>query len=205
MSDFHYFEPDKGHGLPRDPFKAIIGPRPIGWISSRSADGVLNLAPYSFFNLFASTPPIIAFSTIGWKHSIANIDATGEFGWSLATRPLADAMNATSAMVGADVDEFAMAGLETAPSRLISVPRVAASPASFECRLTQLFEMTDLNGDGIGTWMVFGQVVAAHIDKAYLTDGIFDTGRAQPILRAGGTASYVEIGPDNFFKIKRPG
>jgi len=132
--DIYFYEPRQGHGLPRDPFNALVAPRPIGWISSRGADGVLNLAPYSFFNAFNYHPPIIGFSSIGYKDSVRNIEATGEFGWSLVTRPLAEAMNQTSAQVPPEVDEFALTGLTPAPSRLIQVPRVAESPVSFECR-----------------------------------------------------------------------
>lgn len=124
----HFYEPRLGHGLPHDPFNAIVGPRPIGWIASRDGAGVLNLAPYSFFNAFNYTPPLIGFSSTSRKDTLANIEATGEFVWNLATRELAEAMNASSAMVAPEVDEFALAGLATAPSRVVSVPRVATSP-----------------------------------------------------------------------------
>ena len=130
MNNIHFYEPASGHGLPHDPFKAIVGPRPIGWVSTLSAGGVPNLAPYSFFNAVCETPPIVVFSSSGPKDSLANVEATGEFVWNMATRPLAEAMNATSAAVPLETDEFALAGLETAPSRLVAPPRVAASPAS---------------------------------------------------------------------------
>ena len=138
-ASIHFYEPAQGHGLPHDPFNAIVGPRPIGWISSRSSEGSLNLAPYSFFNGFNYTPPIVGFASVGWKDSVENIQATGEFVWNLATRPLAEAMNASSAAVGPEVDEFALAGLTPAASRLVAAPRVAESPVSFECKLCLLY------------------------------------------------------------------
>src|SRR6218665_2542879 len=130
-SKIHFYEPRLGHGLPHDPFNAIVGPRPIGWIASKDGQGVLNLAPYSFFNAFNYTPPIVGFASIGRKDSLRNIEASGEFVWNLATRELAEAMNATCAAVGPEVDEFALAGLATAPSKVVGVPRVAASPVAF--------------------------------------------------------------------------
>ena len=146
MTEWHFYEPRDGHRLPHDPLNAMVAPRPIGWISTVSAAGVRNIAPYSFFNLINYTPPLIAFSSVGRKDSVANVEATGEFVWNLATRDLAEAMNATSAMVPAEVDEFALAGLETLPSRLVAPERVAASPVAFECRLTQLIRLTDRHG-----------------------------------------------------------
>src|SRR5258706_14036947 len=107
--DFHVYEPRLGHGLPHDPFNSVVGPRPIGWISTRDREGRLNLAPYSFFNGFNYEPPIIGFASIGFKDTVRNIRETGEFVWNLATRPLAEAMNVTSAMVPPEVDEVALA------------------------------------------------------------------------------------------------
>ena len=125
-SNTHFYEPRLGHGLPHDPFNAIVGPRPIGWISTRAPDGGLNLAPYSFFSAFNYVPPIIGFASIGAKDTLRNIEATGEFGWSLATQPLAEAMNQTSASVPPETDEFVLAGLTPAPSHLIRAPRVTS-------------------------------------------------------------------------------
>jgi flavin reductase (DIM6/NTAB) family NADH-FMN oxidoreductase RutF len=204
MTEHHFYEPRHGHGLRHDPLNAIVAPRPIGWIGSLDAAGVRNLAPYSFFNLFAYRPPIVGFASSAWKDSAANIAATGEFTWNLATRDLAAAMNASSATVAAAVDEFELAGLATAPSRLIAAPRVAASPVSFECRLTQQFELTDTAGSGTGAWMTFGEVVAVHIDPAMLDDGVYITARARPIVRGGGAADYFEIGEDRRFEMLRP-
>ncbi|HYF61080.1 MAG TPA: flavin reductase family protein [Burkholderiaceae bacterium] len=202
--DDHFYEPARGHGLPHDPFNAIVAPRPIGWISSRSPEGVLNLAPYSFFNGFNYVPPIIGFSTIGWKDSIANVQATGEFGWSLATRELAEPMNASCASVGPEVDEFALAGLTPAPSRVISVPRVAEARVSFECRLTQIVQLQRADGSAVSSWLVLGEVVGVHIDRALLENGIYQTARARPIMRGGGPADYFELMPEALFRMHRP-
>lgn len=205
MSDVHFYEPRRGHGLPHDPFKAIIAPRPIGWVSSQSVAGVLNLAPYSFFNAFCAAPPIIGFASVGWKDSVANIEATGEFCWHLATRSLAERMNVSSASVGAEVDEFALAGLETAPSKVVAVPRVAAAPVSLECRLSQLIRLESASGEKLDSFLVLGEVVGVHIDRAMLEDGVYQTARAEPVLRAGGPASYYTITDEMRFEMTRPG
>jgi len=200
----YYYEPASGHGLRHDPFNAIVGPRPIGWISTTSKDGVRNLAPYIFFNAFNFTPPIIGFSTIGWKDTIANVAETGEFVWNLATRKLADVMNATCAHVGPEVDEFALAGLTPAPSRLVRPDRVLESPVNFECRLTQLIQLEGADGRKVETWLALGEVVAVHIDPALLVEGVYQTADARPILRAGRMGDYVEVRPDALFEMKRP-
>ena len=199
----HFYEPRLGHGLPHDPFNAIVGPRPIGWIASRDAGGLLNLAPYSFFNAFNYTPPIVGFASIGWKDTVRNIEATGEFVWNLATRELAEAMNASCAAVPPEVNEFELAGLATAPSRIVDVPRVAASPVAFECRLTQMIRLKSAAGDEVDTWLTLGEVVGVHIAESLLVNGVYDTAAARPILRGGGPADYFELGP--LFKMRRPG
>ncbi|UDF36821.1 UNVERIFIED_ORG: flavin reductase family protein [Shinella sp. XGS7] len=199
----HFYEPRLGHGLPHDPFNAIVGPRPIGWIASRDGAGVLNLAPYSFFNAFNYTPPLIGFSSTSRKDTLANIEATGEFVWNLATRELAEAMNASSAMVAPEVDEFALAGLATAPSRVVSVPRVAASPVAFECRVSQIIRLLGADGSPTEAWLTLGEVVGVHIAEHLLVDGVYDTAAARPILRGGGPADYFELGEK--FKMRRPG
>lgn len=203
-SDAHFYRPAEGTGLPHDPFNAIVGPRPIGWISSASRSGVRNLAPYSFFNGFNYHPPIIGFSSIGWKDTVANVDATGEFVWNLATRPLATQMNATAASLAAERDEFDAAGLTPVPSTVVSAPRVLESPVNFECQLTQITRLQRADGTTVDTWLVLGEVVAVHIDRALLTDGVYDTANPHPILRAGGPASYAEISPDSMFEMTRP-
>ena len=203
-TDIHFYEPSAGHGLAHDPFNALVAPRPIGWISSRSRDGVLNLAPYSFFNAFNYTPPLVGFASIGYKDSVRNIEETGEFGWNLATRPLAEAMNQSCAAVGPEVDEFQLAGLTPEPSRVIGVPRVKETPVSFECRLSQILRLTGADGTETDTWMVFGEVVGVHIARHLLKDGVYQTAAAEPILRGGGPADYFGISPENFFQMYRP-
>ena len=200
----HFYEPANGHGLPHDPFNAIVGPRPIGWIASRSGAGVLNLAPYSFFNGFNYTPPIIGFSSIGHKDSVTNVKETGEFVWNLATRPLAEAMNRSCATAPPEVDEFVLAGLTPEPGRIVNVPRVAESPVAFECRCTQIIRLQNAGGAEVNTWLVLGEVVGVHIAKSLLKDGIYDTAAAQPILRGGGPADYFEITADTLFRMRRP-
>jgi len=202
MPDRYFYEVAKGHGLPHDPFKAIVAPRPVGWISTVDGDGLMNLAPYSFFNAVCDSPPILMFSSAGWKDTVANVEATGAFVWNLATRALAPRMNISSANVAHDVDEFELAGLTAAASRLVKAPRVAESPAALECRLLQINELKDLEGATTGNFMVLGQVVAAHIDPAFLKDGLFDTAAAQPIARCGYRADYAEV--DHLFEMVRP-
>jgi flavin reductase (DIM6/NTAB) family NADH-FMN oxidoreductase RutF len=204
MSDIHYYEPSQGHGLKHDPFNAIIAPRPIGWISSRAKDGHHNLAPYSFFNAFNYTPPIIGFSSTAWKDTVSNVTETGEFVWNLATHDLKDAMNATSASVASDVDEFTVAGLTKVPGRLVNVPRVAESPVSFECKVSQIVQLQGANGVKANAWLVLGEVVAVHISKSLIVDGVYQTAKAHPILRAGRAGDYVEVRPEAMFEMIRP-
>lgn len=199
----YFYEPAKGHGLPHDPFKAIVAPRPIGWISSCDRQGRVNLAPYSFFNAFGSTPPIIGFSSEGYKDSVRNIEETGEFVANFATKALAEAMNATSATVAQEIDEMQLAGLAAAPSRVVTPPRVAAAPAALECKLLQVIRLHDLQGKLLNNYLTLGQVVGVHIDPRYLTDGRFDIAAAQPIMRAGYRADYAELG--SMFEMLRPG
>jgi flavin reductase (DIM6/NTAB) family NADH-FMN oxidoreductase RutF len=203
--DIHFYEPRLGHGLPHDPFNAIVGPRPIGWIASLSADGVANLAPYSFFNGFNYTPPIVGFASIGYKDSVRNIEATREFTWNLVTRQLAAQMNETCAAVGPEVDEFTLAGLHPAPSRTIAAPRVLESQVSFECRCTQIVQLQKADGETMPTWLVLGEVVGVHIDQALLKEGVYDTAQAGHVLRGGGPADYFTIGPEQLFRMRRPG
>jgi flavin reductase (DIM6/NTAB) family NADH-FMN oxidoreductase RutF len=200
----HFYEPRHGHGLPHDPFNAIVGPRPIGWISTRGSGGGLNLAPYSFFNAFNYVPPIVGFSSIGAKDTLRNARDTGEFVWNLVTRPLADAMNASCASVPPEVDEFVLAGLTPAASRLIAAPRVAESPVSFECRVTQIVQLQGADGVAVPSWLVLGEVVGVHIAQALLEGGIYDTAAAQPVLRGGGAGDYFAVTPENRFRMARP-
>lgn len=202
--DYHFYEPKDGHGLRHDPFNAIIGPRPIGWISSRGNNGHVNLAPYSFFNAFNYKPPIIGFSSTGAKDSVRNVTETGEFVWNLATRDLAQQMNATAAHVPHEVDEFTLAGLTPVPSTLVNVPRVGESRAAMECKVLQVIQLHDKEGNKVPSWLTLGEVVAVHIDRTLIKDGVYQTFEAHPILRAGRMGDYAEISPDIMFEMKRP-
>jgi len=200
----HFYEPRNGHGLAHDPFNAIIGPRPIGWVSTKGRDGSINLAPYSFFNAFNYTPPILGFSSNGAKHSLRNVRETGEFVWNLATRAIAEQMNLTCATLPYGSSEFTFANLTEAPSRLVAPPRVAESPVNFECKVTEIIQLKSHAGVPAESWLVLGEAVAIHIDKKLLKDGVFDTFNANIILRAGGPTAYAEIKPDSRFDMKRP-
>ena len=202
--DFHVYEPKDGHRLPHDPFNAIVGPRPIGWISSHDGAGRLNLAPYSFFNAFNYTPPIIGFSSIGYKDTVRNVERTGEFAWNLTTHALVERMNMTCATVPPEVDEFALAGLTPVASTLIGTPRVAESPVSFECRVIEVRQLRSAAGVAVDSWLTLGEVVAVHIARASLKDGVYDTADAGHVLRGGGAADYFDIGPGQLFRLQRP-
>jgi flavin reductase (DIM6/NTAB) family NADH-FMN oxidoreductase RutF len=198
----HFYDPQQGHGLRHDPFKAIVAPRLIGWISSRDTEGRVNLAPYSFFGAFATFPSIIGFSSEGFKDSISNIESTGEFVWNLSSKTLAQQMNTSSASVPHEVDEFELAGLTKAPGRKVAVPHVAESPASLECRLLQIVRLNSLDGKPMNNWLALGQVVGVHIRREFLKNGLFDTAAAQPIMRAGYRGDYANIGA--MFEMIRP-
>jgi flavin reductase (DIM6/NTAB) family NADH-FMN oxidoreductase RutF len=202
--NIHFYEPKNGHGLAHDPFNAIIGPRPIGWVSTKGQDGSVNLAPYSFFNAFNYTPPILGFSSNGAKNSLRNVRETGEFVWNLATRDIAEQMNLTCAILPYGENEFTFANLTEAASRLVAPPCVAESPVNFECKVTDIIQMKSHTGVAAQSWLVLGEVVAIHIDKKLLKDGSFDTFNANIILRAGGLSAYAHIKPDSRFDMKRP-
>lgn len=187
--------------FPHDPLKALIAPRPIGWIGSVSAKGELNLAPYSYFNGFSSSPPIVGFSSEGEKDSMVFAMQTGEFTWSMATWELRDQMNATAASLPRGESEFAHARLETAPSRLVRPPRVARSPAAFECKVTELVKLKDLDGSDSGRRLVIGRVVGIHIDERFVREGRVDTAAMRPIAR-GGYDEYSVV--ERVFTMPRP-
>lgn len=203
MTDFHSFEPGLGHGLRHDPFGSMVAPRPIGWISSISSEGVLNLAPYSFFNAFNYKPPIIGFASVGRKDTLANIESTGEFVWNLATQALSRQVNRSSAPVGADVDEFAMTELDTIPSEVVRPPRVAQSPAAMECKCSQIFRLETASSTPVDTWLVIGEVVMVHIAQSVIRDNMFDILLANPLLRGGGV-DYFTIDAGHRFEMERP-
>ena len=203
-ADAYVYEPAVGHGLAHNPLNAIIGPRPIGWISTVDAEGRRNLAPYSFFNAFNYTPPIIGFASTDWKDSVANIQATGEFVWNLVTERVADAMNKTSASVAHGIDEFALGGLTPVPSRKVRPERVLESPVNFECRLSQLIQLQSAAGESLPTWLVLGEVVAVHIDAEFIHDGAYVPHATRPVLRWGGPGDYLQVTPENVFQMMRP-
>ena len=188
-------------GLPHDPLKAIVAPRPIGWISTLDGAGRANLAPYSFFNMVQTSPAMVMFGSDGLKHTAANAVATGEFVFNLATRPLFDAMNASSAALAEGESEFDHAGLERAPCRVVKAPRVAASPASLECRVVQSLPLKDIEGREFGGHLVIGQVVGVHIADWALKDGRFDMLAARTIARCG-YRDYAEV--TELFSALRP-
>lgn len=202
MSETHFYQQDQGHRLAHDPLKAIIAPRPIGWISTISRSGRVNLAPYSFFNMVSDDPPMVMFSSNGWKDSVRNAEETGEFVANLAVEALARQMNETSAAVPADVDEFELAGLAKAPSVLVAPPRVAAAPAALECKCVSIQQLQGLGGVPSSNYMVIGQIVGVHIDPAYLKDGLFDTAGASPLGRCGYRGDYVAV--NRLFEMVRP-
>jgi len=204
LRNFHSYEPSNGHGLPHDPFNSIVGPRAIGWISTKSRAGVCNLAPYSFFNAFNYVPPIIGFSSIGYKDTVRNVQETGEFVWNLVTLDLVEAMNQTCAPYPPEVSEFEMAGLTQMDSTIVAPPRVAESKVSFECKATQIIQLETISGSKVESWLVLGEVVQIHIDQTCLKDGIYQTAEVGHVLRAGGAGDYFSIGPEQLFKLNRP-
>jgi flavin reductase (DIM6/NTAB) family NADH-FMN oxidoreductase RutF len=188
--------------LPHDPFKAIVAPRPIGWISTRALDGRINLAPYSFFNGFGGAPPIVGFSSDGGaKDSAAFARESGEFVANLATFALRDAMNATSAPLPRGENEFLHAGLTMAACRLVAAPRVKESPTSLECKVVEVVEIRDRSGARTGHVLILGEVVGFHIDDAFIRDGRFDVTLAKPLARCG-YQDYSVV--ESVFSLARP-
>ncbi|MDX5630845.1 MULTISPECIES: flavin reductase family protein [unclassified Brenneria] len=202
MTNYHSYDPNDGHRLPHNPIKAIIAPRPIGWISSVDLEGRANLAPYSFFNIVSENPPILMFSSEGRKDTIRNIEDTGEFVFNLVTLPQARAMNLTSAAWPADVDEFKAARLEKIASEVVAAPRVAGTPAAMECKLLDIRRLVDINGRDVGAEIVTGQIVRVHILQDALIGGKFDIIKAQTIARAGYRGDYVDV--KETFEMLRP-
>jgi len=198
-----FFEPHKRDKalFPWDPFKAMIAPRPVGWISSRSRDGLVNLAPYSFFNAFSADPPIVGFCSEGAKDSATFAQDSGEFVWNMATYDLREKMNMTSAPLARGDSEFAHAGLETAPCVLVKAPRVAESPCALECKVTQVVRLKDATGADTDRTLVLGQAIGLHVDERFLKDGMIDLVAMKPIARCG-YQDYTAI--DRLFPIKRP-
>jgi flavin reductase (DIM6/NTAB) family NADH-FMN oxidoreductase RutF len=196
-----FYEPAKGHGLPHDPSKAIVAPRPIGWISTVNKAGKINLAPYSFFNAFSTRPFIVWFSSEGEKDSATFAEETGEFVANLVSRDLAEKMNRTAVDAPRGVSEFDYADLIMAPSRLVAPPRVAAAPAALECRVTEILRPKALDGTPTSAVVVAGEVVGVHIDDAFLNDGMFDIVRAGNVGRLG-YMDYASV--SETFSMRRP-
>jgi len=171
--------------LPHDPFKALVAPRPVGWISTTSPDGEVNLAPYSFFNGVQSVPRIVSFCSESEKDAASFAIESGEFAWSMATWNLREKMNMTSEGLPRGQSEFDFAGLATAPCKLIKAPRVADSPAAMECKVTQVLRVKDTDGKETGGVVVYGQVIGMHIDERFMKNGRFDLGAVRPIARCG--------------------
>jgi flavin reductase (DIM6/NTAB) family NADH-FMN oxidoreductase RutF len=196
-----YSTAENAHGLAHDPFKAIVSPRPIGWISTRGADGSVNLAPYSFFNAVSDNPKLVMFSSTGKKDSATFAIESGEFVANLATGPLAEKVNLTSSLAPRGTSEFELAGLTEAESVLVSAPRVAEAPAALECRVTQWFRPVDLRSEETGNWIVMGQVVGVHISEEILQDGMIRMDIARPLSRLG-YLDYASI--SEVFQMRRP-
>ena len=190
------------HGLRHDPFKALVVPRPIGWISTVSSAGICNIAPYSFFNAVGESPHFVVFSSSGPKDSLLNIAETGEFVCSLATFPLRFNMNMTSAAVPRGVDEFPIGELTATASRLVKPPRVKESPAALECRHWQTVRLPSVAGKP-GNFVVIGQVLGIFIDDRFIVDGLVDTAAMRPIARLG-YMDYAVVTPETLFAIDRP-
>jgi len=187
------------HGFAVDPFKSLIA-RPIGWLSTLSAEGIANLAPYSFFNAVSERPHYVVFGSSGYKDSLRNIEATGEFAVNVATYSIREAMNMSSSVVPSHVDEFALAGLTKALCQLIKAPRVAESPANLECRLHKTMELPDDEGK-VSNWIVVGRVIGIHIADQFIENGRVNSNAMQMISRLG-YAEYATI--DDVWRMRRP-
>lgn len=201
-SGSYFYEPKSGHGLAHDPFKAIVAPRPIGWITTVDLDGRVNLAPYSFFTAVCAEPPMVAFSSQGRKDSLDNAIATGEFVCNLATAALAEAMNQTSAALPRGHSEAEFAGLQMAASRVVRPPRVRDSPSALECRLATVVPLHDADGRETRWHLAIGEVVGVHLDESLLRDGLFDTAAARPLARDGYRGDYSVV--TETFEMLRP-
>lgn len=196
-----YETSNNAHGLPHDPFKAIVAPRPIGWIGSRGKDGSVNLAPYSYFNAISDHPKMVMFSSSGRKDSLRNVEETGVFTTSMVSRGLAEKMNISSADAPYGESEFAFAGLDMKQGQLVDAPYVGEAYAALECKVTEIFEARGLDREPSGSFVVIGQVMGIHIDDAVLVDGLLDTSIAAQVARLG----YMEYADASQpFRMKRP-
>jgi flavin reductase (DIM6/NTAB) family NADH-FMN oxidoreductase RutF len=199
-----FYEPDSRDRelLPHDPFKAIVAPRPIGWVSTRAADGSINLAPYSFFNAVGERPPMLAFSSTGAKDSATFAAEVSEFVWNLVTWELREQMNESSAPLPRGHSEFERTGLQMAPSRIVDVPRVAEARCAMECRVVHTLELCDVDGNPTNQHLVIGQVVGVHLDERAIVGEGVDTTELRPVARCGGPADYTVV--EQLFQMSRP-
>lgn len=201
MSKRFYTTDSNQHGLPHDPFKAIVAPRPIGWIGTKGRAGIRNLAPYSFFNAISDSPKMVMFSSSGHKDSVRNIEETGVFTANLVSRNLIDQMNLSSALVAYDVDEFSLTGLTPVDGELVDAPYVGEAYAALECRMTDVYRPKTVDDGLADSWVVFGQVMGIHLSDEILKDGHIDMSLARPVARMG-YLDYCE-GSDAF-QLARP-
>lgn len=198
-----FFEPQNRDKtlLPHNPWTAMIAPRPIGWISTRSSAGQVNIAPYSYFNAVSAIPPVVMFSSDGWKDTLTFANETMEFVWNMATWDLREQMNLTSADLKRGDSEFDFAKLETAPCQIVAAPRVAKSPVAFECKVVDVIPVRDVKGRKLENTIVLGQVVGIHIDEQYIREGVLDTAAMKPLARLG-YREYAVI--EEVFAMDRP-
>ena len=188
--------------LPHDPLKAIVAPRPIGWISTLSKSGTANLAPYSFFNAVGGMPPILMFSSEGVKDSARNALETGEFVFNYPGQNLVEEMNASSVPAPSGISEFEYLDIASAESQTVAPPRVAEAHAALECKVTGHVELVDVNGDKTGAITIFGQVTGVYINDEVIKNGRFDVSIANPVTRLG----YLDFGmTGKMFEMERPG
>lgn len=196
-----FYEPSKGHPLPWDPLKAIVAPRPIGWISTVDIKGRPNLAPYSFFSVVQGNPPLLSFASEGLKDSAANARDTGEFVANLVTLENIHAMNASAKLMPHGENEFEHANLEMAPSTLVKAPRVKSTPAALECVVTEFLPLKDRHGARLDGYLVLGEVVGVYLDPDFIANGKFQTAQAEVIARCG-YRDYLQL--KNEFSLMRP-
>lgn len=197
----HYTPQKRDHGFKHDPFKAIVAPRPIGWISTLSNNGMANLAPYSFFNAIGSSPDMVCFSSVGMKDSALNIRDTGEFVCNYVSHTLTEKMVHTAIDAPHEVSEFDLADIEFEASRVVAPARVRDTPAALECKLADIIQLKNASGDLTNNFLVIGEVVSVYINDNYITDGRFDVTKAEPVTRLG-YLDYQRGG--ELFEMRRP-
>jgi flavin reductase (DIM6/NTAB) family NADH-FMN oxidoreductase RutF len=203
MASPYFYEPKLGHGLAHDPFKAIVAPRPIGWVTTMSAAGEVNLSPYSFFNIIAEQPHLVAFSSQGRKDAMTFAEEGGDFVCNFASWDLRHQVNETSAPLPRGENEMRATGLDPAPARIVRPPLVSVAPAALECLWVETIALKSAAGAQAGYHLVIGEVVGVHIDDRLLVDGIVDTAAARPLMR-GGYREFFTVDTSNRFSMERP-